>query len=127
MFSLLEIIHRYHTVKIRNKALLRHHTNGYLVGEQVRFFYSFTCRENLYLVMEYLNGGDLFSLLRNLGCLEEDMARIYIAELVRTNLIGLLNFDILPTSLPFSEVVHRSYLSFSGSCIGVSPFFKYHS
>lgn len=49
---------------------------------QVRFFYSFTCRDNLYLVMEYLNGGDLFSLLRKVGCLEEDVARIYIAELV---------------------------------------------
>lgn len=50
--------------------------------QQVRFYYSFTCRENLYLVMEYLNGGDLYSLLRNLGCLDEDMARTYIAELV---------------------------------------------
>lgn len=49
---------------------------------QVRFFYSFTCRENLYLVMEYLNGGDLYSLLRNLGCLDEDVARVYIAEVV---------------------------------------------
>lgn len=49
---------------------------------QVRFFYSFTCKENLYLVMEYLSGGDLYSMLRNLGCLEEDMARTYIAELV---------------------------------------------
>jgi hypothetical protein len=49
---------------------------------QVRFFYSFTCQENLYLVMEYLNGGDVFSLLRTLGCLEEEMARVYIAELV---------------------------------------------
>nr|KAJ0188655.1 hypothetical protein LSAT_V11C900501560 [Lactuca sativa] len=48
----------------------------------VRFFYSFTCRENLYLVMEYLNGGDLYSLLRNLGCLDEDVARIYIAEVI---------------------------------------------
>uniref|UniRef100_A0A6N2KG99 non-specific serine/threonine protein kinase n=1 Tax=Salix viminalis TaxID=40686 RepID=A0A6N2KG99_SALVM len=48
----------------------------------VRFFYSFTCRENLYLVMEYLNGGDLYSLLRNLGCLDEDVARVYIAEVV---------------------------------------------
>lgn len=34
--------------------------------------------------MEYLNGGDLYSLLRNLGCLDEDMARIYIAEVVGT-------------------------------------------
>lgn len=61
------------------------------LNEQVRFYYSFTCRENLYLVMEYLNGGDLYSMLRNLGCLDEDMARIYIAEVVRrkkkTNII----------------------------------------
>ena len=58
-------------------------------NEQVRFFYSFTCRENLYLVMEYLNGGDLYSLLRNLGCLDEEMARVYLAELVR-NFIATL-------------------------------------
>lgn len=32
--------------------------------------------------MEFLNGGDLYSLLRNLGCLDEDMARVYIAEVV---------------------------------------------
>lgn len=33
-------------------------------------------------MMEYLNGGDLYSLLRNLGCLDEDVARVYIAEVV---------------------------------------------
>lgn len=53
-----------------------------VLDRQVRFFYSFTCRENLYLVMEYLNGGDLYSLLRSLGCLDEEMARTYIAEIV---------------------------------------------
>ena len=37
--------------------------------------------------MEYLNGGDLYSLLRNLGCLDEDVARIYIAEVVRFSLV----------------------------------------
>ena len=58
-----------------------------LYTNQVRFFYSFTCSANLYLVMEYLNGGDLFSMLRNLGCLEEDMARVYIAELVSSFLL----------------------------------------
>ena len=32
--------------------------------------------------MEYLIGGDLYSLLRNVGCLEENISRIYIAEVV---------------------------------------------
>lgn len=49
---------------------------------QVRFYYSFTSRDNLYIVMEYLNGGDCFSLLRVLGALDEDTARLYIAETV---------------------------------------------
>ena len=30
----------------------------------VRLYHSFTSRENLYLVMEFVNGGDLLSLLR---------------------------------------------------------------
>lgn len=37
--------------------------------------------------MEYLNGGDLYSLLRNLGCLDEDVARVYIAEVVSFGVI----------------------------------------
>ncbi|KAF5959868.1 hypothetical protein HYC85_001077, partial [Camellia sinensis] len=69
----------------------------------VRFFYSFTCRENLYLVMEYLNGGDLYSLLRNLGCLDEDMARIYMAELVLAleylHSLNAIHRDLKPDNL----------------------------
>lgn len=49
---------------------------------QVRFYYSFTSRNNLYIVMEYLNGGDCYSLLRNLGAVGEDTARQYVAETV---------------------------------------------
>lgn len=49
---------------------------------QVRFYYSFTSRDNLYIVMEYLNGGDCYSLLRNLGALDEGVARQYVAEAV---------------------------------------------
>lgn len=55
---------------------------------QVRFFYSFTSTDKLYLVMEYLNGGDLYSLLKKVGCLEEAVARTYIAELVITKLFS---------------------------------------
>lgn len=38
--------------------------------------------------MEYLNGGDLYSLLRNLGCLDEEVARVYIAEVVIMDLLS---------------------------------------
>lgn len=38
--------------------------------------------ENLYLVMEYLPGGDLGCLLANFGCLEEHDARFYASEIV---------------------------------------------
>ena len=48
----------------------------------VRFYYSFTSRDNLYIVMEYVPGGDAFSLLRSLECLDEEAARLYVAEAV---------------------------------------------
>ncbi len=32
--------------------------------------------------MEYIPGGDCFSLLKNMGTLEEEMAKQYIAEVV---------------------------------------------
>ncbi|ORX74608.1 hypothetical protein DL89DRAFT_254417 [Linderina pennispora] len=39
-------------------------------------------RTNLYLVMEYLNGGDCASLLKSIGALPEDWAKQYLAEVV---------------------------------------------
>ena len=66
----------------------------------VRFFLLFTCHENLYIVMDYLNGGDLYSLLRNLGYLDEEVARVYIVKVV----LALEHLHIL-------HVVHRDLKS----------------
>ena len=41
----------------------------------VKLYYSFASREHLYLVMEFVNGGDLLSLLRAVGYLDELNAR----------------------------------------------------
>ncbi|XP_073303586.1 probable serine/threonine protein kinase IRE [Primulina huaijiensis] len=89
----------------------------------VRFFYSFTCRENLYLVMEYLNGGDLFSLLKNLGCLEEDMARIYIAEVVLAleylHSLHVIHRDLKPDNLLIGPDGHIKLTDFGLSKVGL--------
>lgn len=89
----------------------------------VRMFYSFTCRENLYLVMEYLNGGDLYSLLRNLGCLHEDMARVYIAELVLAleylHSLNIVHRDLKPDNLLIGPDGHIKLTDFGLSKVGL--------
>ena len=42
---------------------------------------SFQTVDNLYMVMEYCNGGDLFSLLRSAGMLSESWTKFYVAEI----------------------------------------------
>ena len=46
----------------------------------VKMFYSFQDNENLYLVMEFLAGGDVMTLLMKKDTLSEDAAQFYIAE-----------------------------------------------
>ncbi|XP_011012966.1 PREDICTED: probable serine/threonine protein kinase IREH1 isoform X2 [Populus euphratica] len=90
----------------------------------VRFFYSFTCRENLYLVMEYLNGGDLYSLLRNLGCLDEDVARVYIAEVVLAleylHSLRVVHRDLKPDNLLIAHDGHIKLTDFGLSKVGLN-------
>lgn len=89
----------------------------------VRFFYSFACRDNLYLVMEYLNGGDLYSLLRKVGCLEEDVARIYIAELVLAleylHSLGIIHRDLKPDNILIARDGHIKLTDFGLSKLGL--------
>lgn len=46
-----------------------------------RLQYAFQDRENLYLVMEYLPGGDLLGLMIRNGAFDEELARFYLAEI----------------------------------------------
>ena len=47
-----------------------------------KLYWTFQSKENLYLVMEYLNGGDCAALIKSLGSLPEEWTKNYIAEVV---------------------------------------------
>lgn len=61
-----------------------------------KLYWTFPSKDYVFLVMEYLNGGDCASLVHSLGTLPEDWAKRYIAEVV-------LGVD----SLHQREIVHR--------------------
>jgi len=65
----------------------------------VRLYYSFQSKNHLYLVMEYLNGGDCASLLKAVGTLDEKWARQYVSEMV-------LGLEFLHSK----GVVHRYFI-----------------
>jgi len=48
----------------------------------VRFFWSFHSKNRLYFVLQFVPGGDMYSLLCNLGFLDEKLARQFAAEAV---------------------------------------------
>ncbi|CAN7109907.1 unnamed protein product [Brassica rapa subsp. narinosa] len=73
--------------------------------------------------MEYLNGGDLYSLLRNLGCLEEDIVRVYIAEVVLAleylHSEGVVHRDVKPDNLLIVHDGHIKLTDFGLSKVGL--------
>ena len=71
-----------------------------------KLYFTFQSKENLYLVMEYLNGGDCAALIKSLGNLPEEWTRNYVAEVV----LGL-------ESLHQRGIVHRYVKSFICSLI----------
>ncbi|KAG1681297.1 hypothetical protein FOA52_007343 [Chlamydomonas sp. UWO 241] len=115
-----DLVDRDMVLSINNERKILALTNNPFV---VRFFYSFTSKHNLYIVMEYLPGGDLSSLLQEVGTLEEDAARQYVAEAVLAleycHNQCIIHRDLKPDNMLLSAQGHLKLTDFGMSCIGV--------
>ncbi|XP_057289923.1 serine/threonine-protein kinase greatwall-like [Hydractinia symbiolongicarpus] len=87
----------------------------------VQLYYSFQSDEKIYLVMEYMIGGDIKSLLHNLGYFEEHMATFYIAEVVLAleylHSHAIFHRDIKPDNMLLSNSGHVKLTDFGLSCL----------
>jgi serine/threonine protein kinase len=88
-----------------------------------RIFYSIIGQSNLYLVMEYLPGGDLWSVLQSLGALEEEPARCYALQIARAlahlHAHGIIHRDIKPGNILISANGGLKLTDFGLSSTGV--------
>merc|ERR1712045_674894 len=88
----------------------------------VKMFYSFQDPENLYLVMEFLAGGDVMTLLMKKDTLSEEAAQFYIAEtalaIQTIHKLGFIHRDIKPDNLLLDSRGHVKLSDF-GLCTGL--------
>ncbi|CAA7261665.1 unnamed protein product [Cyclocybe aegerita] len=76
----------------------------------VRLYYSFQDRDHLYLVLEYMGGGDLLNLLIERDVFEEGFTRFYVAEMILAiescHRHGFIHRDIKPDNFLFDPEGH---------------------
>ena len=72
-------LHCIYVVPWRAQEILAKHNCPYLV----RGYFAFRSMHHIYFALEFLPGGDLLAMLRNCGCVPEEMARFYLAEVIR--------------------------------------------
>ena len=131
---------------IRKSEMLRNSQEGHLRAERdflvasekskwiVPLIASFQDRANLYLVMEYMIGGDFLSLLIRRDRLEEKRAQFYIAEMIlcleEAHRLKWIHRDVKPDNFLISASGHLKIsdfgLAFDGHWSHDQGYFKYH-
>lgn len=88
-----------------------------------KLYFTFQSKNYLYLVMEYLNGGDCAALVKVLGGLPEEWAQKYIAEVVLgvedLHKKGIVHRDLKPDNLLINQDGHLKLTDFGLSRMGM--------
>ncbi|XP_029023714.1 microtubule-associated serine/threonine-protein kinase 1 isoform X2 [Betta splendens] len=89
----------------------------------VSMFCSFETRRHLCMVMEYVEGGDCATLLKNIGPLPVELARMYFAETVLAleylHNYGIVHRDLKPDNLLITSMGHIKLTDFGLSKMGL--------
>ncbi|KAG9228597.1 putative Serine/threonine-protein kinase cek1 [Amylocarpus encephaloides] len=88
-----------------------------------KLYWTFSSKDYLYLVMEYLNGGDCASLIKILGGLPEDWAKKYLGEVIlgveHLHNRGIVHRDLKPDNLLIDQKGHLKLTDFGLSRMGL--------
>ncbi|CAH7668296.1 kinase-like domain-containing protein [Phakopsora pachyrhizi] len=86
----------------------------------IKLFNTFSSRDHLYLVMEYLNGGDCAALVKALGNLSEEWTWNYVAEVVMgLEYLHSTGLELKPDNLLIDHRGHLKLTDFGLSKIGL--------
>ncbi|KKA28707.1 hypothetical protein TD95_003792 [Thielaviopsis punctulata] len=88
-----------------------------------KLYWTFSSKDYLYLVMEYLNGGDCASLIKILGGLPEDWCQKYLGEVIlgvdHLHSRGIIHRDLKPDNLLIDQKGHLKLTDFGLSRMGL--------
>ncbi|KAI6225757.1 hypothetical protein M3Y95_00730800 [Aphelenchoides besseyi] len=111
-----EVIRRYDFSFFWEERDIMAHSNSEWI---VQMYYSFQDLRYLYMVMQYMPGGDLVNLMSRED-ISEEMARFYIAELVLAldalHSLGYIHRDVKPDNMLISSSGHVKLADF-GTCV----------